>query len=294
MIKKIKNTSLFLLAIAMVFSACKDDEETNPMGELTINISGLEDLGPDALYEGWMIVDGSPITTGTFSVNSMGEMSSNLFMVNSKDLDDATKFVLTIEPNPDPSPAASSVHILAGDFSGSSANLTIGHESALGSDFSAVEGKYILATPTDTISSNEDSGIWFLDNSSGSPAAGLSLPALPNGWAYEGWAVINGSPVSTGTFTSSTMADHASPFSGSLAGPPFPGEDFLENAPAGLTFPTDIRGGKAVISIEPVPDNSTMPFLLKPLVGDIATNADVHTAIDMGQNLSFPTGSASR
>ncbi|MFY0644242.1 MAG: anti-sigma factor [Bacteroidia bacterium] len=288
-----KKIGLFLVAFTLFFTACKD-EDTNPTGMLTVDISGLEDLGPDAIYEGWMIVDGAPVTTGTFTVDANGNMSTTTFTVNAKGLKDATRFVLTIEPQPDPSPSPSAVHIVAGDFSDDNASLTIGHGSALGSDFSSAAGKYILATPTDTSSSNEESGIWFLDNSSGSPAVGLSLPVLPNGWKYEGWTVINGTPVSTGTFTSVNMADEGAPFSGTMSGPPFPGEDFLNNAPSGLTFPTDIRGGKAVISIEPNPDNSPMPFVLKPLVGDIDANAATHTALDMGQNLSFPTGSASR
>ena len=63
---------------------------------------------------------------------------------------------------------------------------------------------------------------------------------LPAGWKYEGWAVINGIPVSTGTFTNISDFDEADPYSSTMPGPPFPGEDFLINAPAGLTFPTDI------------------------------------------------------
>jgi hypothetical protein len=143
-------------------------------------------------------------------------------------------------------------------------------------------GQYILATPTDGVNNNEKSGIWFLDISSGAPAAALSLPALPEGWIYDGWAVIDGQPVTTGKFSSVSSTDDAAPFSGSQAGPPFPGEDFLENAPAGLTFPTDLSGGKAVISIEPVPDNSDAPFLLKPLLGDIPQNAADHTLYSLG------------
>jgi hypothetical protein len=74
----------------------------------------------------------------------------------------------------------------------------------------------------------------------------------------------------------------------------FPGEDFLENAPAGLTFPTDLAGGVAVISIEPDPDNSTDPFTLKPLVGNIPADAVDHTLYQMGNNAAgFPTGTAS-
>ena len=37
----------------------------------------------------------------------------------------------------------------------------------------------------------------------------------------------------------------------------------LENAPAGLTFPLDLRGKTAVISIEPYPDNSACSFYFK-------------------------------
>jgi hypothetical protein len=79
-----------------------------------------------------------------------------------------------------------------------------------------------------------------------------------------------------------------------MSGPPFPGEDFLVNAPAGLTFPTNLAGGMAVISIEPVPDNSTAPFLLKPLVAPIPANAIDHTDYQMNQNLVFPTGTVTR
>ena len=87
-------------------------------------------------------------------------------------------------------------------------------------------------------------GVWFLDNSSGAPAVGLTLPTLPDGWIYEGWAVIDGVPVSTGTFSTVDAADNSATFSGSKAGPPFPGEDFLINAPGmWLTFPTDLKGG---------------------------------------------------
>ena len=171
----------------------------------------------------------------------------------------------------------------------------INHSAALGNDFTSSTGAYILATPTDGANTNENSGIWFLDLTSGSPSQGLFLPTLPGGWKYEGWTVINGTPVTTGTFTDATVVDNADPYSSTMPGPPFPGEDFLFNAPAGLTFPTDIAGGVAVISIEPSPDNSSAPFTLKPLVGDIPVNAVDHTTYMMNTNLSsFPTGTASR
>ncbi len=278
-----------------VFSSCSEDEtnETNN-ASFDLNISGLEDLGSDYAYEGWVIVDGAPVSTGLFDVDTDGHLSQTSFSIDADALQDATTFVLTIEPSPDNDPAPSDVHILAGDFSGSNASLTVSHPAALNNDFTSSEGTYILATPTNGADNNENSGIWFLDLSTGVPTVGLDLPILPAGWAYEGWTVIDGIPVSTGTFTDVMMADDDASFSGNDPGPPYPGEDFLMNAPAGLSFPTDIAGGTAVISIEPVPDNSTAPFTLKPLVGQIPANALDHTNYDMGQNLAFPTGSVSR
>lgn len=280
-----KNLFFMIAVFALVFQACSDDD-----GTMDLNITGLEDLGSEAIYEGWIIVDGSPVSTGTFSVDVDGTLSKTSFDVAQEDLDAASTFVLTVEPSPDPDAGPSDVHILAGDISGTSSNLTIAHGAALGNDFSSAAGSYILATPTNADLSDEASGIWFLDNSSGAPAVGLTLPTLPAGWAYEGWAVINGTPVSTGTFLTATGADDAATYSGDLSGPPFPGEDFLNNEPGDLSFPTDLRGGTAVISIEPVPDNSAAPFVLKPLVGAIEADAPDHTALSMGANLTFPTG----
>ena len=285
---------LFMAVIcsAVLFSC--DDDTASTTDSIQLNISGLEDLGSDFVYEGWLIVDGAPVTAGIFTVDSEGNLSDTSFELDKEDIEAATTYVLTIEPSVDSDPAPSSTHVLAGDFSASSAAITVDHAAALGESFSAVSGDYILATPTDNDADNEDSGIWFLDNSSGSPVAGLSLPQLPEGWAYEGWVVIDGTPVTTGTFTSAEGVDSGASYSGVNPGPPFPGEDFLSNAPAGLTFPTSITGGTAVISIEPVPDNSTAPFTFKPLVGAIPADTEVHSVLSMDQNLSFPTGTINR
>jgi hypothetical protein len=106
--------------------------------------------------------------------------------------------------------------------------------------------------------------------------------------------VINGKPVTTGKFSTPTGADDAAPFSGPLMGPPFPGEDFIQNAPAGLTFPTNLAGGMSVITIEPMPDNSPEPFFLKPLSGNIPANATDHQSYTMDRNTSYPTGTVTR
>ncbi len=284
-----------LFSFTFLTSCDDDDEPTIDTATFETNFVGLEDLGDDYAYEGWLIVDGAPVSAGIFTVDADGNASQTSFEVNADDLAAATTYVLTIEPSPDSDPAPSPVHILAGDFSGNSADLTVGHGAALANDFTASTGTYILATPTDMDDTNEKSGVWFLDPTAG-PGPGLDLPTLPEGWAYEGWAVVDGTPISTGTFTSVTGADSDASFSGSQPGPPFPGEDLLVNAPAGLDFPVDLAGKTVVISVEPVPDNSPAPFTLKPLVGPVAADAIDHTPYSMNNNAANtnPTGSVTK
>ncbi len=288
--KVIKKTALAAFAGLALFTSCeKNKDETK---NLTLNINGLEDLGANFKYEGWIMVNGTPVSTGVFSVNATGMLSKTTFAIPEDQLAAATKFILTIEPFPDPSPAPTDTHILAGDFTGNNAGLTISAPEALGNNFLAATGKYVLATPSDADMTNEKSGVWFIGGMP--PTAGLSLPTLPAGWKYEGWGVVGGKVFSTGTFTNVNAADEFKGFSGSLGTPPYPGEDFLVNAPDGSTFPLNLAGGLAVISIEPFPDNSPAPFALKPLMANIPTGAIQHTVYDMFNNAaaSSPTGTA--
>ncbi|QOD62406.1 anti-sigma factor [Polaribacter haliotis] len=269
-----------VFALTAFFVACSNNDNEPTTGNLTINLDGLEELGTDFVYEGWLIVNGAPVSTGTFTSVTFPQT----FSVGFNDLEAATKFVLSIEPKNDTDPAPSKTKILAGDFSGNTATVN----SNIVGDFSNSWGKFILATPTDGMNNNERSGVWFLTPGT-PPTAGLGLPELEDGWKYEGWAVINGKPVTTGKFTKLSATDEFGGFSGVNALPApngpdgfFPGEDFLTNAPDGQTFPTDLRGATIVISVEPSPDDSPAPFALKPLAKKVATDAVDHSPIDLG------------
>lgn len=269
----------YFCASIVFFASCENNSEEIPTtGDLTVDLTGLEELGSNYVYEGWLIVDGKPVSTGTFTSVSFPQS----FTVGINNLNSATKFVLSIEPSVDPDPAPAATKVLAGDFSGNSANVT---SVGIVGDFSDSWGKYILATPTDDDASNEASGVWFLDNSTGSPAVGLSLPTLAAGWKYEGWVVLNGTPVSTGTFLDPATADDnaaTSPYKGTERnGPGYPGEDYVMGSAAGITFPTDLKGARVVISVEPYPDNSPAPFTLKPLAHSVPSAAMNHTVISM-------------
>ena len=292
-------TALMVLGV-MALAACDDDPADPEFETLVLSFTGLDALADGYHYEGWAIIDGAAVTTGKFNVDANGALVTTTGSAiaggsfdTGVDLESATAIVITIEPSGDTDALAASTHIVAGGVTGSSATLSVGHASALGDDFMTAAGSYILATPTNGADTDENSGIWFLSLASGSPAVGLTLPTLPPGWQYEGWAVIGGTPVTTGRFTATDAVDLSDPFSGTEAGPPFPGEDFLVNAPTGLTFPTDLAGGTAVISIEPEPDDSTAPFTLKPLLGGIPAGATDHVTYTIPTNLtSFPTGTA--
>lgn len=282
-----------VLALSVIATSCSsdDDNTTSPPvnSPLTLNLSGLEDLGNDFVYEGWIIVDGAPISTGTFSSVTFPQT----FSVNTSQLNRATTFVLSIEPAMDLDPAPANTKVLAGDFSGNSANVDTG----IVGDFSNASGAFFLRTPTDETgmnNGNDENGIWF-GTPGMPPVPNFNLPTLPDGWAYEGWVVGDSGPLTTGTFNMFDMVDDAAPFSETMQpGPPVPGEDFFLNAPVGETFPLDIRNRTVVISVEPVPDNSPAPFAMKPLVGTAGT-ATAPAVHDFGQNLgSLPSGSVSR
>lgn len=291
---------VYLSMIAIFVASCNSNEENIPTtAVLTTSFQGLETLGANFVYEGWLIVDGKPVSTGTFTSVQFPQT----FVVNSDDLNKATTFVLSIEPAIDSDPAPASTKILAGDFSGKTANVNsdnilVAADSSI-KTFNNSWGKYILATPTDSDNSNEASGIWFLDNSGASPIAGLGLPKLTEGWKYEGWVVLNGTPISTGTFTQVNVADDnasTSPFKGTTNnGPDFPGEDYLKGSFGGVNFPTNLNGATIVVSVEPFPDNSPDPFTLKPLAHMVPANAMNHTVLTMGKGpLTVLSGSVSR
>lgn len=287
------------IAFTMAFglTGCSDDEEVTPINEvgtLDMQFEGLPSLGDDYVYEGWIIVDGAPLTAGIFSVDEDGNLSTTSFELDATNLSKATAYALTIEPTIDSDPAPSKVHILAGDFENRTSVLDTKHALAIGTDFEDAAGSYLLGTPTDgSLDSDERSGIWWEDLSTGSPLPSLNLPTLPEGWVYEGWVVVDGQPLTTGKFLEVDEADFAAPFSGTFPGPPFPGEDFIINAPAGLSFPLDLSGSITAITVEPSPDNNPGPFSLKPLIHTIPANADFHTGYEMENDAinTNPSGS---
>ena len=230
-----------------------------------VSFTDLPELGPDFVYEGWLIIDGAPVSAGRFDNQAGFSAFTFEFLA---DVSDAVAYILTIEPRIGDDPAPSDVHLLGGEFVDGAAQLSMTHPGALGTDFSEASGDFILAVPSDPTAPYSQ-GVWFVNPAEGAPS--LNLPELPAGWTYEGWAVGADGPVSTGLFRDVAGADSdgAGPYAGPQPGPPFPGQDFV-------TPPMDLIGAPIVISVEPVPDTDPAPFALKPLVGE---GADVGAGV---------------
>lgn len=255
--KALQMKRLFTLLIAaaiLSFAGCEyfENSDTLNISSFEVNLSGLPTLPSSLTYVGWFDGDDIP---ATYLFDKDADANGNIFYSNDqtplKILDSAQIFYITIESKADigsPNFRPSSRIILQGRFTKGSANLWISENA---DKYSIARAKYSLDTPTDNPAANDFSGLWFVDSlDAGTPAAGLDLPVLYGGWIYEGWVQVNGNYLSTGRFSNPAAADLFSGFSGASAGYPFPGEDFLNNAPSGFTFPLDLRGAKVLISLE--------------------------------------------
>ncbi|MDP9342841.1 MAG: hypothetical protein M3Q23_12275 [Actinomycetota bacterium] len=249
-----------------------------------------------AFYELWTVFGSQKLSAGAFNVDEDGNLVDGFGhparFFSTRNPAHADALVVTVEPSPDPDLGPSGIAILVGSPHRHRAPLSFP------ANVSNVAGSFILATPTDQSMSDETSGLWFLDPTAG-PGPSLSLPTLPSGWVWEGWGVTQGVPLSSGRFTQASGADRSAQFSGPLAGPPFPGEDFLTGLPAGVTSPVNLADGSsmAVVTIEPDLNGNDPtgpgPFSIKPLAAAISPGAADHTSIMLHRDLStVPSGAA--
>ncbi len=206
-------------------------------------------------YELWVVTEETDISLGKFRVNaegalenSLGTIQDNLFPLPEA-VEDIVGAKITLSESLDPR-TEENVDFLQGSINKDRVSLTFPQ------DFKNASGRLMLATPTDNNTLiNERSGVWFGFVLRNNPA--LDLPALPTGWVYEGWALVDeGITLTTGKFSNDSSQDRFSGFSDTQGtAPSFPGEDFLKDPPVAvfpdLTFPLDLAGGRVEITIEP-------------------------------------------
>jgi hypothetical protein len=206
-------------------------------------------------YELWVTTETEDISLGKFILNAEGELENSIGVIEDSifPLPELVEEVrggkITISESLDPR-TEDNVLFLEGDLSKDRVAL------AFPQSFQEASGRFMLATPTDNNTLiNERSGLWFGDVLRNNPA--LDLPALPDGWVYEGWAVLEENvTLTSGRFINDSSPDRFAGFSDTQGSAPgFPGEDFLKDPPVAvfpdLSFPLDLAGGRVEITIEP-------------------------------------------
>ena len=241
---------------------------------------------------------------GKFNVDIQGNaineagipIENNVFASRLKE-DEITNFFITIEPLADTDPASSEIKFVEGDLNDGSSLL----------QFKAVKifqatGQYLLATPTNGPNSDETSGLWFLALSENGTTQFpmLELPTEGMGFVYEGWVENNGKILSIGKFPRGDFGDLSNKYSAEEETPySFPGEDFLNNPPEGVTFPLNLADSKSKVFITLEPDiagvdpTGEKPFQLSFLRADIPGIAKPGENYEMVLNiLDFPVVTA--
>jgi hypothetical protein len=302
------------LALAFALSAALqgcggEDGATGPDGSsvVTLSLSGLKPLDDGLNYEVWLIGGtalepwGSPLVL--FDVDQEGRMvdpAADTVLVGpfqgKLDPPDVIGVAISVEATDTLLDYSSFTFVLGGDLAGGSADLSTAHWIALNQSLQGSSGRFVLGTPTDGDQENELSGVWFIDTRVSPVGPGLTLPEATLGWVYEAWVSLDGVDLSTGKFLEPTGADSAATYSGTEDPPPFPGEDFLVRAPAGLAFPPDLSGATVFVTLEPWMEwdvDRDAPFPFRIFEAQIPAEAVPHNVYEMTSLTDqLPSGTA--
>ena len=287
------NTKLLIVfaSLLLFITGCDyfDNGDTLNVSKFETTITGLPVLSDTMTYVGWFQWENKKTLKKLAEKVFVLDADQNGVISYASDepllsLQRAELFYITAERKAvvnDSGFVPSNRKLLSGSFSYAAANLEISDNAV---DLENIDGLFNLVTPTDSTDNNL-SGVWFVDSISTAPVSGLKkLPKLYSGWIYEGWVDINGQLLSTGRFADPKKADLFSGYSGSSAGFTFPGEDFLNNPPAGFTFPLDLSNAKVYISIEYADNrtNGSAPFIII-LEGTVPSAAQSGVSYNLNQ-----------
>jgi len=293
-----RRASLAAVLLLVFLTGCSTDSVAVGVGGsslVTLDLQGLKPLGGNLNYQAWLVSQNGTTLIGTpvvvFNVNDLGLMVdpvadtliSGPWLANAG-VEAVLGVAISLEMSSQLVVYSSNTFILSGEVAQGSATLTTGDAVALNTSFSNTSGRYALLTPTDQDPENELSGLWFMDTATDPAGPGLDIPSAPVGWIYEGWVEAGGQPISTGKFGDPTLADSSSAYSGTLAGPSFPGEDFLTDAPQGFQFPLDLAGADVYVTLEPwmeFDNDPAEPFFLKELAGQVPADPVPSTLYDL-------------
>ncbi|MEQ9105655.1 MAG: hypothetical protein RIE53_13275 [Rhodothermales bacterium] len=290
---------LVILFVAGCDSTSSSDEPANRF-RITLDVDGLVPLQDGFRYQVWAMVDNTPVGSTVFNVNENGQFVNNLGQIVSRTLSmsanvaRATTVMVTINGKTDSGTVPSNRVLMAGDVDNGGVTLSVDHPLALGAELGGpFTGAFQLATPSDTNPNNELGGLWFGTGQGAQLQPTLDLPELPSQWIYEGWiSLSDGTVFSTGKFSRGDRFDESNPHSFQDV-PLVPGEDFLLDPPAGVTFPPDFSGAAVFVTVEMAEDdNRSTPFAVRLLEGSVPASPQPRTPYALQSSTSVPGGSA--
>ncbi|MGB3452579.1 MAG: anti-sigma factor [Moheibacter sp.] len=275
-----------IFCFLMIFIGCTETDIINETGEMEITDISLPELPNGYFYQGWLLVDGSFVSAGTITNDSIANNYARFSKIDASDLSNAQSFAITVETS---SGAPSDYVLLIGDFEGNTAQLS---PNAIASNGVRTLGQKIsvgytvqnASVPPEEAGNYGTNGIWFFKGSDDNKEPTLGLDY--HGLRYQAWLIKtfegNDWYLNMGQIESDTIADNwrnfiPAPFAPNI--PDFPGEDFLQQPGSGTSypegfFPADVRGSKVVLTpIFTNYNNTEIPFPIFLLRSDVPADA---------------------
>jgi len=291
-----------IFCLLTIFIGCSETDIINETGEMEITDISLPELPNGYFYQGWLLVDGSFVSAGTITNDSIANNYARFSKIDASDLSNAQSFAITVETS---SGAPSDYVLLIGNFEGNTAQLSTNTTASngvktLGQKISAGYTVQNASVPPEDAGNYGTNGIWFFKGSGENMEPTLQLDY--HGLRYQSWLIktLEGNDwhLNMGLIESDTIADNwrsfiPAPFVPNI--PNFPGEDFLQQPGSGTSypegfFPADVRGSKVVLT--PVLsnyNNTEIPFPIFLLFSDVPADAvkDPNLVREMEINSSY-------
>jgi hypothetical protein len=312
--------NLFIISLLFFISCSEIDTLKSSFDEskVTLSLQNINDPAADMYYEAWIRQSGGINaslglleknqdgfglqTTITHEQNFRGRL---VFITIERDNVPGMRFTQAGDTLFTPSSDVVTCSVINGNqgyFSVANGFITNpGDANSLNTEFDLenATASITVFTPTQN-GDNERSGIWFtnltIEDGDTTATNSLHLPAYGNGWLYEAFLSISGQQVSLGKFANPSLPDAVNPYSGPQRNrfTAFPGEDFINNPPAGLSFPLDLSNGVVSVKLTPVYSDGAinMPFSTVLFEGTIPSGYNAGDVIDLNPVLTtLPSGS---
>ncbi|MBA5628531.1 anti-sigma factor [Moheibacter lacus] len=296
---------MLILSVSLFFYNCSETEVLDETGRMEVTDFNLPELPENYHYEGWLLVDGSYVSVGQITNDSIQNNRARFDEIEVTDLATAQSFAITVEASG--SAAPSNYVLILGDFNGNSATLTSDAQVSngvmgLAKRISASYTVQNASVPSEDQGNYGVNGIWFFKGTDDTMETTIQLEY--GDIDYQAWLTKTGSDgleydLNMGVIENDTIGDNSRIFIPSAYAsniPDFSGEDFLQlpsaNAgsfPEGF-FPVDVRGAKLILT--PIPNgynNVTVPFPISILETTVPNDAvkDPNLVRDFQINTNF-------